>query len=388
MADILEYTPPAILDDMDVDTIHARMLKDLPDNIDQTEGGFAYDMTRPSAIEKSYAMEALNTVVQIMFPEWATGSFLDLHARRCGISRKPAVASTGYVRVTGTTNVLIAKNFVFCTPATPISYSLRFLATEAVTLELDAGSEDGRYIGIVPVKCAETGTVGNVPKDSVVLMAVPLPGITEVTNPKAMGTGAEEEMDDELRERIMEIDRSRETSYIGNDNDYKRWAKQVEGVGSAAVIREWMGKGTGTVKVLIIDADGNPASQALIDKVYTHIMGAADEPDQRIAPIGAVLTVATSVAMEIGITAEVILEDGYTIETVTSAFRSALTKYFDEAKEEKMLRYTRVGSTLSETPGVMDYRQLFVNGSRQNLPVAIDDFPTLSSLNLVEAEVV
>lgn len=383
MVDIIEYTPPAILDDMDVDTIHARMLADLPDNIDQTEGGFAWDMTRPSAIEKSYTMEALNTVVQIMFPEWATGYFLDLHARRCGVARKAAIPAMGYVRVIGTANVLIAKNFVFCTPATPISSSIEFLVTEAVTLEYDEANED--YRATVPVVCAEPGIVGNVPKDSIVLMSVPLSGITEVTNPEAMGAGAEEETDNELRERVMEIDRTRESSFIGNDNDYKRWAKQVEGVGGAAVIREWMGAGTGTVKVLVMDAEGQPASQALLNKVYTHIMGTVDTPEERLAPIGAIVTVATAQPLELNISAEVELDEGYELDTVKTSFRAALLAYFDQAKEEGVLRYTGVGNALHDTPGVLDYFSLTVNSGTANITVGIEDFPTIDTLTLTEA---
>lgn len=383
MADDNTYTPPQILDDMDVDTIHARMMNDLPVNIDQTEGGFAWDMTRPSAIEKASAMEAVNAAVQIFFPEWAEGEFLDLHARRCGLSRKEAAFATGYVRVIGTTNVLIAVNFIFCTPATPISSSVEFAATEAVTLEYDSENDD--YRATVPVKCTEQGIVGNVPADSVILMSVPLQGITEVTNLAAIGGGAEIETDDALRERIMEQDRSRLTSYIGNDSDYKRWAKEVEGVGAAAVIREWMGAGTGTVKVIIMNDSGEPASNTLITKVYNHIMGPDDEPDKRLAPIGAVLTVATAQAMTINIEAEIFLEDGYTLETVEAGFRAGLLNYFDEAKEEGAVRYTRVGSTLSETPGVLDYRNLFINDLRQNLTVGVEDFPTITSLTLTEA---
>ncbi len=383
MADIKEYTPPAILNDTDADAIHARMLADLPDNIDQTEGGFAWDMTYPSAIEKSYAMEALNVVIKIMFPEWATGYFLDLHARRCGITRKEAVPATGYVRVTGTTNVLIARNFVFCTPATPTSSSIEFLASEAVTLEYDEENEDFR--ATVPVVCSEAGTVGNVPKDSVILMSVPLTGITEATNPAAMGAGAEEETDDELRERIMELDRTRESSFVGNDNDYVRWAKQVEGVGSAVTIREWKGKGTGTVKVLIMDTDGEPAGQTLIDKVYDHIAGTDDNPGTRIMPIGAILTVATATPFGLDIAAEVELDDGSTLSTVEASFRDALHAVFDKAKEEKVLRYADVCNAMHDTAGVLDYFNLTIDGGTKNIPIAIDDFPVVSTMTLTEA---
>ena len=42
----------------------------------------------------------------------------------------------------------------------------------------------------------------------------------------------------------MEADASEETSYIGNNADYKRWAKAVDGIGDAIVIPEWNGPET------------------------------------------------------------------------------------------------------------------------------------------------
>ena len=50
------YTPPPMLQSIDDDEIHARMLEALPSDIDKTEGGFAYDFTRPAALEKASAM--------------------------------------------------------------------------------------------------------------------------------------------------------------------------------------------------------------------------------------------------------------------------------------------------------------------------------------------
>lgn len=385
MADVTSYTPPEILNDIDVDTIHARMLKDLPDNIDQTEGGFAWDMTRPSAIEKADAMVILNAIVQILFPEWATGIFLDLHARRCGIARKAATNATGYVQVTGTAAALIPSGFVFCTPATAISSSIEYAATEDVTLEYD--SESGEYKASVPVKCSEEGTVGNVPMDSIVLMSSPISGITEVTNPEAITGGTEEESDDDLRSRIMELDRTREASYIGNDSDYKRWAKEVDGVGGAAVVPEWAGRGTGTVKLIVMDSNGEPATSTLQTAVYNHIMGTAENDGTRLAPCGAILTVTTAEPMNLIIAASVALEDGYTIEQVEESFRAALLDYFDEAKEGKVLRYTGISNALHDSPGVLDFSDLTVNGEQSNIPIAIDDYPSIGELTLTEAEV-
>ncbi len=385
MADENTYTVPEDLDDMDVNVIHQRMLNDLPINIDKTEGGFAYDMTRPSAMEKSYAMEALNTVVQWIFPQYSTGWVLDAHAKRAGLTRKAAVPATGVVHVVGTESVLIPKGFIFCTPATEIVSNVNYEAVDAVALEYDEGTE--KYIADVQVECTEGGLIGNTPADSITLMSSPIQGIESITNPLAFTDGAEEESDEDLRERIAEHDHTTQVSHIGNDADYKRWALEIDGVGSVAVIREWEGAGTGTVKVIILNANGGQASSALIQAVYDHIMGTDEDPDTRLAPIGAILTVTTGTPMTLNFKSDVEIDEDYTLETVEAEFRKALLAYFTEAKDDGEIKYTRVARCLSETPGVLDYRNLFINNARNNVTVGLEDLPTITSLVLTEAEV-
>ena len=384
MADESTYVTPADLDDMDVDVIHRRMLNDLPINIDKAEGGFAYDMTRPSAREKSYAMEALNTVVQWIFPQYSSGWVLDMHAKRAGLTRKAAVPAGGTVHVVGTEAVLIPKGFIFCTPATEIVSNVNYEALDDYVLELDG--DTGKYVADVAVECTEGGTIGNAPEGSITLMSNPLQGIESVTNPDPLTDGAEEETDEALKERISEHDKSNNVSHIGNDADYKRWATEVDGVGSASVIRESGGPGSGTVKVIILNANGGQASSALITAVYNHIMGTDDEPDTRLAPIGAILIVDTATAMTLNFAAEIKLDEDYTLETVTEKFEEALKEYLTEAKEDGEIRYTRVARCLSETPGVLDYHNLYINSARNNITVGVSDLPTITSLTLTEAE--
>lgn len=380
-----DYEVPEDLDDMDVDVIHQRMMSELPINIDKTEGGFAYDMTRPSAIEKSYAMEALNQVVQWIFPEFSTGWVLDMHAARAGLTRKEALPATGVVHVVGTSAKTIPKGFIFCTPATQITSNVNFETMEELTLALD--SDSGKYVGDVLVKCTEGGIIGNTPANSVTLMNTPIEGIESITNPSAFTDGAVEETDEELYQRIKDHDVNQNASHVGNNADYKRWALEVLGVGSASVIPEWQGVGTGTVKIIILNSNGGQASTALLNEVYEHIMGTTENPEKRLAPIGAILTVVTGEVMELTITADVELVEGYTMETVEIGFIALLNKYFSDAKDEGEIKYTRVARCLSQTPGIADYSNLTVNGDVENLAVYIDDLPVVTSLTLTEAEV-
>lgn len=370
------YTPPALLAEMDDDVIHGRMLEAIPDDIDKTDGGFAHDFTRPAALEKAELMVAFNDAIQIFFPEWSYSGWLDKHAARVGLSRKAAQAAETTLEITGVPGTILPAGFLFATPKTAISENIEFAVVESVTI-----SAEGTATPLV--RCTETGTIGNVPANSITLMSSPIGGVALISNPKAATGGIETESDDALRERIMERERSNESSYVGNDNDYKRWAKEVDGVGSVVVVPEWKGKGTGTVKLIVMDANGSPANNTILTAVYNHIIS-PDDRDSRLAPIEAILTVTTAEPISIEVSADVILEEGVELETVVSAYRTNLLAYFEEAKAENSVRYTRVCSVLSETAGVLDYTDLRLNGGTANIGITADDYPTITALELKE----
>ena len=381
MENISSYTPPEILNDMDENTIRTRMLENLPGDIDKTEGGFASDFTFPAAIEKADAMIALNEIVQIFFPEWAYGQYLDMHARAAGLSRKLATAASGILKVTGVEGTVIPKGFKFSVPATAITPNIEYETLEDAVIPGDTSNRTV-YINI---QCTEAGTVGNVPQNSVKLMSSPIGGIAEITNEAEITGGTEEETDDALRERIAEIDERGGESFVGNDADYIRWAKEVEGVGEALVVPEWKGSGTGTVKIIVMDSTGSPAADSILTAVYNHIIS-PDDRTQRLAPIGAILTVTTAEAVSVNVSAAIMLEEGATLTEVTEAFKTALKAYFTEAKQEGTLRYTRVCSVLSETSGVLDYSSALLNSGTANISIDADDYPTVGQITFTEAE--
>ena len=376
MENISSYVPPQILDDMDEDVIRSRMLESLPSNIDKTVGGFASDMVFPAAIEKADMLIVLNEIVKIFFPEWSYDLYLDMHARRESLTRRSATAAVGIVTVSGVSGTVIPEGFVFSTAATAIASNVEFKTISEATIP-DSGALN------ITVECTQTGTVGNVPENSVTLMASPLAGIESATNPAPITGGTESESDDDLRTRIMEVDRQGEESFVGCDADYVRWAKEVDGVGTATPLPEW--DGPGTVKLIITDLNGQPANTALLEAVYEHIVAEGDRSASRKSPIGATLTVGTSKAVDIDITAYVALEDDADIDAVKTAYEARLINYFKEAKAESAVRHTRIGSVLSETDGILDYENLLLNGSTANIPIADDEYPSVKSITFVEA---
>jgi uncharacterized phage protein gp47/JayE len=363
---IPEFIPPSFLSDQDAETIHKRMMENLPPDIDDMENGFPWDFTKPTALEKAEMLEFhLVETLKIMFPMWAYDEWLDYHAKGRGITRKPANAASGELLITGISGTTIPAGFKFAAPATADTPAIEYQTTEKYTI-----GEDGTVR--VQITAVEAGPKGNVPANTVTLMMTPIKGITSITNEANITGGTEVESDDELRNRIMEIDAASEASFVGSDGDYKRWAEEVPGVGTALVMPEWAGPGT--VKVVVIDANGQPANTAIIAAVYDNIMSPGDRL-QRKAPIGATVTIEAPTAKELNYTFTLELKAGENQETVLERFKAQLRTYYVEAKKDGVVRYNRVSSILTNTDGVKDFTDLTINGGTVNIDLEEDEYP-------------
>ena len=371
MADFSFVLPPW-LKDQDTDSIHARMMANLPQDIDDTEGGFPWDFTRPTALEKAELLEfQMVENVRAMFYQFAGGVYLDYHAEAAGLVRKPPVRATGTVKVTGTPGTDIPEGFLFAVPADGDIPAIPFAALESVTI-LDDG------VAEIPVRAVDAGTVGNVKADTIVIMASnTLTGIRSVTNEEATSGGAETEEDDELRYRIAEVYASKGTSFIGNDADYERWALEVETVGAAIVVPEW--NGPGTVAVVVVDRTGFPADQTILDAVYEHIISPNDRM-KRLAPIGATLTVKAPEILTVDVSCKLSLSVGAAYAAVYETLRQNIMAHFLSASGAGVVRYAEIGAIIIRTDGVEDYDELKLNGTAANIAFSYEQFPVLGEL--------
>ena len=369
---IPEFKAPSFLNDQDAETIHKRMMEELPSDIDDTEGGFPWDFTKPTALEKAEMLEFhLVETLKIMFPMWAYDEWLDLHAKGKGLVRKPPNQASGTLTVTGVPWTEIPAGFKFAVPAAGDTPAIEYETKEKYTIG-DTGMVN------LQVTATEAGTKGNVPAASITMMMTPIKGIASITNPAPVTGGTEQESDDDLRGRIDELDAASEASFVGSDGDYKRWAEEVPGVGTALPMPEWAGPGT--VKVVVIDSNGQPANESIITAVYNHIMR-PDDRIQRKAPIGATVTVVAPTAKEINYTFLLEIQVGETQETVLERFKAQLQSYYIEAKKEGVVRYTRIGSILTSTSGVKDYTGLTINGGITNIILKEDEYPVTGTID-------
>ncbi len=405
MAEEYPYIPPEFLQGQSADEIHRRMLDNLPAGIDKSEGNIPWDFTRPAAIEKAEMIEfVLNEAIQQIFPPWSHGEWLNLHGERENVIRRSANAASGTLRVRGVPGTTIPVGYQFATAA-DLTASVIFETTEEVTLTGEADSK-GLVTAQIPVRAINGGLEGNVAADTILLMVKPLRGIVYVTNPEAMTGGVEAESDGNYLSRIL-VSMRTGSSMTGCVADYIRWAKEVPGVGQVVVEPEWDdptlpeqfhyldGCGSrrcaGAVRLIIIDSNGVPANQQLLDSVYLHIAGTGDDDPARPMPIGAHLTVTAPEPLYVDISATVLLEERADIQTVTERFRTALDSYWLEVGQAAAvvrgggvvyIRRIQIGAALARSGGVENYSGLTINGSTDDIPVVRLRYPVTGEVKL------
>lgn len=372
MADDI-FTEPDFLQNQSVDEVHQQILGNLPDDIDKSEGGFAWDFTRPTAIEAAQMTEFdLIETLKLIFPQTAYGSWLNLHAGMRGIARKAATKATGTVTVTGTAGTVIPVGYLFSTVSTADAAGIQFATDVAATIG-SAGTAN------IPVTAVDAGTMGNVAAGTISLMVKPMAGIASITNSAVTKSGTDEEADENLYARIKEYDSTQGVSFVGSVADYKRWAMEVDGVGNAKVIPP---KATdGTITIILMDATGAAATSDLTTAVYNHIMS-PDDRSIRLAPVNALLSVVPPTAVNIDYTANVRLNTGASINDVKAAFETALLTYYSTAANDGQVKYAEIGSLLLATVGVSDYSGLTLNGGTANIAIAESEMPATKSVEL------
>lgn len=372
-----EFQTPAFLQNKSVAELYAKIKDILPDDLDLSEGGHGWNLTRPVALMGAEICEyILPEVIKLILPEWSYGEFLEAHARRDGIYRKSATAAEGEITITGTPSTVIPAGSLFAYPSVSGEPSVDYATKTEVKIP-ESGSVK---VGIV---CTEPGVIGNTAANTIVLIAGKITGITAVTNEKEVDGGADEETDEKLYSRISEYDKTQGSSFIGNDADYKRWAKSVPGVGDATVIPAE--DDSGVVTIVITNETGGEVDQALIDKVYNFIMSPNDRL-MRLAPIGAVLNVVAPETCALAIKATIELETGATIESVKAKFASELTLYLPQALEDQELKYSQIWAVLSGVEGVNDFTDLQIGvigkeGTKygtSNIPLSDRQLPTVN----------
>lgn len=354
-------------------TILQRMLARVDDGIDKNEGSYIYDALAAATADIAQMKIDMGQYLSRGFASTTFGQYLDLRCQEHGLTRKDAVSATGQVKISGTAGIPIPVGTMVATPADSATdtVAIQFSTLADLTLGVDGS-------GAVDIKAVMAGESGNVAAGAISVVVKSMNGVTSVTNPVPTSGGADTENDISLLSRFLAKVQNPGTS--GNKADYLNWALEVPGVGGAQVIPLW--NGPGTVKVVLVDSDKLPASQAIVDAVQAYI--APTDEGTGEAPIGATVTVVAATAVNIDVTATVVITGAKTIDDIKAAFKSSLADYLQGLAfaQDPTVRYVRVGSLLLDVDGIQDYSNLTLNGGSGNISINQDQVAVKGTVTL------
>jgi len=352
--------------------LNTDMLANISDDYEKSTGYPTGDFIKTGSIELSKIYIVIQELINKVSVDNLKGDELTRYVlQRKGIKRKQATKAKAVLTITG--NATINTGDLFAT-----SNNIQFNSLETKVIN---------EAGTIEVECTQTGSVGMVGANSITLMPITIQGIISATNLSASYDGFEAETDGSVRSRYYEALQIPATS--GNVYHYLKWAKEVPGVGNAKIFSLW--NGDNTVKALIIDSNMQPASVDLVNQVQDYIdpkgvdnstwgTGAGE------APIGAYCTIASATGLNINIDVDVDIASEYTLEEIKTNIINNVTDYLKSIAFSQTINYVsraKIGQLILESEGVLDYRNLYVNGSlTDNVMVAAEEVAIVGTVTV------
>jgi len=251
--------------------------------------------------------------------------------------------------------------------------------TVEVVSTADATLNQGDNSISIPVKAVAVGKDGNLQTGTVlqqVGVAVSLIETVTVVAPGLSG-GIDNESDDALRSRYLSILQSQRGQ--GNISDYCKWIDEYGGIGFVLVDPLW--QGPGTVQVVILDQDGNIPTPDVIASLQEYLDPGSQGLGLGKAPVGAKVTVQAPSVVNLVLTIPgLVVESGYTPEQVKTNLATAAKAHALSVSPGGVLRLKDLEAAISNAAGVLDFGDVLVNGSRQNIELAADQKAALAEV--------
>jgi uncharacterized phage protein gp47/JayE len=351
----------------DTTVILNRMLGNMSDSTDKTEGYLAYDNAAASSIEMNKALTKLDDVVTKFDISNLTGDELETRVyERTGLTRNGATYATTSLTVNGNVTINIGDSVQ--TPS-----RVQFIATETKTIVTT---------GTINIKALVAGSSGNVPSNQITQMPISISGVTSVTNVSASSGGYDAESDSALLERYYEKIQAPQTG--GNIAQFISLIKAYSGVGDVKVYPTW--NGNNTIKLAIIDSNKVPPSTGFVNsaQAYMDPLGLNWGQGFGVAPFGAFTTVAAATSKVINVSFTAVKDTNYSDAQRLSNFTTALTNYLKSiAFNASAVSYNKIGSLIIDTAGFTDYSNLTINGG--TAPISLSYTATLTECPVIGA---
>lgn len=338
----MAYTSPSL------ENILAGILRDIRNVQSEADIGtdsdhYVRSAAVAAAIEGLY--QKLAWLYRQIFPDTADEEELIHAAAIRGVSQKEAVAASGNVVLSGTAGVELAQGSVMKHVVTGED----FVTTDDATIGSDG-------TGSVPIKSQTLGAALNNLSGSLSLISPPL-GIDSSAQLIAPTTGGEDqEKPESLLARLLEIIQNPPAG--GADYDYRRWAKEVDGITDALVLPKK--RGAGTVDVVVTAGDGLPSDDA-INRCQTHI-------EAQCSVIANIWVYPPAIKV-VECTALVELAQDYKLAEVQVAAQKAYVALLGDLRPRESLKRSQIEAMINNLAGVIDRT---VTAPVGNVPAADD----------------
>ena len=349
--------------DRTYEAILAEMLAQAPAGVDTRQGSIYFDAVAACALKLANFYVDAGCVLDLVFVGTASGKYLDAKGQEYGLTRNPSTPARYHYIYEGTRPLAGARFF------TDGLYFTLEEADGALYLAAEAAGEEGN--GVIE------GTPA-VPVNTIVGLSVSEFG-------PLFEPGTDEEDDEGYRTRIRE--KLGGPAQNGNKQHYKTWCEEVAGVGRARILPLW--NGVNTVKGVLLDTDGLPASSAVVARVQEHVDPGGTGLGEGTANIGAYFTAIAAQAVPLTVSWSVTLASGYTLEQAKAAATAAITVYLkslvlDTPGDEAMVvRISSVGALLYAQEAILDYANLTINGGASNIEIGKEQVAVLEEVDIV-----
>lgn len=334
------------------------MLERLPDKYDKRQGSMLYNLLAPCAQELAIQYTVLDECRNSQFIDTAYGDFLTRLAKQFGVDRLPATASI--------------REATFAEPI-PLGTRFSVVDSEYNFRVLEAKGND-TYLLV----SEQLGSGANVVEGSL-LNIDELQEFSNAAIGQVIIPGEDEESDEALRKRTIAYIKT--PTLNGNIAQYEKWASEFEGVGSALIQPLW--NGPNTVKVSITNANGEEASDDLVERFQKYLDPEPKGHGKGVAPLGAYVTVASVSGFTVSITVDVKIEEDADIDAIRRQAFVELSNYLrTEAFNEKEVRTYKVATIIDRLRGVKDVDNLRLNGGTSSIELTTAALPKLSEVVL------
>lgn len=347
------------------EAILARMLKNVPHDVDKREGSIIFDAAAPASIEFMLLYAELDYFLKNTFGDTAERTYLIQRARERGLKPKEATSA-----------VVKGK---FTPPALNIPLGTRY-SCGAVNYAVTEKLTSGEYL----LTCETVGTAGNLPAGRLVpidyVEGLQTADLVEITIP-----GEPEEETEHFRARYLASFDSQ--AYGGNIADYRQKVNAIHGVGGVKVYPVW--NGGGTVRIVFMTSDFKPPTAELVQKAQTAIDPETNHGEGiGIAPIGHTVTVegARNAAVRIGLHLSFAAGTSYAnyktqVEETIDAYFAELNKGWQDTQHAEIdnvsnagitIRISQIESRLLALTGIEDIQHTTLNDREENLTLGVD----------------